>query len=57
MLFVIVAGLMVPVTGLGSLLATLMGATGSAWLECFHLSMPSPNDLLRVLYQPVCSML
>ena len=27
------------------------------WLECFHLSMPSPYDLRCVLDQPVCSML
>jgi len=27
------------------------------WLECFHLSMPSPHDLQCVLGQPVCSML
>jgi len=42
------------------LLAISMGATGSACPEkwhSFHLSMPSPRDLQRVLDQPVCSML
>jgi len=52
--FVIVVGLMDPVTGLRSLAsATAMGATGSTcqkrWLECLHLSMPSPHDLQCVL--------
>jgi len=59
--FVIVARLMVPVTGLGSLVAAVMGVTGNAcqksWLECFHLSLPCPHVLQCVLDQPVCSML
>ena len=48
-LLLLSVSLTIPVTGLRSLLATAMGVTGSAcqyiWLECFHLSMPSPYDL------------
>ena len=56
--FVFVAWLMVPVTGLRSLLATAMGVTGSTCQERWlHLSMPSPHDLQHVLDQPVCIML
>jgi len=48
---------MVPVTGLRSLLATVIGLlVAHAKKGSFHLSMLSPYDLQRVLDQPVCSM-
>ena len=42
-----------PVTGLKSLLATVIGATGSAWQKRWlHLSVLSPHDLQHLLDQP-----
>ena len=42
-----------PVTGLKSLLATVIGATGSAWQKRWlHLSVLSPHNLQHLLDQP-----
>ena len=58
MQFVIVVWLTVPSTGLRSVLATMMGANGSAceksWLECFHLSINAISIWLAVCAWPAC---